>query len=67
VLRYAHEHGCPWDESTCYGAAAGGHLEVLRYAHEHGCPLHWESCIAGALTCGLVEVVEYLRAAQQAA
>ena len=36
-LRYAHEHGCPWDEWTCY-CAAYGHLECLRYAHQHGCP-----------------------------
>jgi hypothetical protein len=23
VLRYAHEHGCPWDSRTCYEAANG--------------------------------------------
>ena len=38
VLRYAHEHGCPWDTDTCTCAAQGGHLEMLRYAREHGCP-----------------------------
>jgi hypothetical protein len=37
VLRYAHEHDCPWDDSTCVVAAYGGHLEVLQYAHAHGC------------------------------
>jgi hypothetical protein len=30
VLRYAHEHGCPWDWTTCRSAAEGGHLEVRR-------------------------------------
>jgi hypothetical protein len=73
VLRYAHEHGCPWGSSTCSGAAVGGHLEVLRYAYEHGCPLDFEFCRALALgrhaellTCrdhamarGLAEVAEY--------
>ena len=24
--------GCPWDRSTCSGAARGGHLEVLQWA-----------------------------------
>jgi hypothetical protein len=38
VLRYALEHGCPWDEHTCAEAARGGHLDVLEYAREHGCP-----------------------------
>ena len=37
-LRYAHGHGCPWDEETSYGAACCWHLECLRYALEHGCP-----------------------------
>jgi hypothetical protein len=69
VLRYAHEHGCPWDLTTCYLAAQGGHLEVLRYAHEHGCPWDWMTggCLAVALQNGHAEVVEYLRAAAEAA
>ena len=37
-LKYAHEHGCPWDENTCYNAAKNGHLECLKYACAHGCP-----------------------------
>ena len=37
-LKYAHEHGCPWDEWTCRGAAENGHLECLKYACAHGCP-----------------------------
>ncbi|KAJ1617135.1 hypothetical protein T492DRAFT_894216, partial [Pavlovales sp. CCMP2436] len=58
TLRYAHEHGCPWDTLTCYYAALGGHLEVLRYAHEHSCP--WKSdttMVAGAR--GHLEVLRY--------
>ena len=38
VLRWAREHGCPWDAATCARAARGGHLDVLRWAREHGCP-----------------------------
>ena len=36
-LKFAHEHGAPWDKSTCARAARNGHLECLTYAHEHGC------------------------------
>ena len=67
MLRYAHEHGCPWNSVTCRCAAAGGHLEVLRYAHEHGCPLEMDECRAVAFQYGHAEVKEYLRAAQLAA
>jgi hypothetical protein len=37
-LRYAHEHGAPWDEETTADAARNGHLECLRYAYTRGCP-----------------------------
>ena len=37
-LKYLREKRCPWNESTCSGAARGGHLECLKYAHEKGCP-----------------------------
>lgn len=43
-LKYAHEHGCPWDEETCAAAVRNGHLDCLTYAHEKGCP--WDD-----LTC----------------
>ena len=36
-LKYLHENGCAWDESTCEAAAEGGHLECLKYLHENGC------------------------------
>jgi hypothetical protein len=58
VVRYAHEHGCPWDRYTCYGAAEGGYLEVLRYAHEHGCPWDWLTCHRAAGE-GHLEVLRY--------
>ena len=37
-LKYAHEHGCPWDELTCRYAAENGHLECLKYACARECP-----------------------------
>jgi hypothetical protein len=67
VLRYAHEHGCPWDWVTCYRAAKRGQLEVLRYAREHGCPMPvsvLEECRADALARGHAEMVGYLLATQ---
>ena len=42
-LKYAHEHGCPWDILTCMYAALNGHLDCLQYAHENGCP--WDGGI----------------------
>ena len=38
MLQWAHAHGCPWDERTCWLAALGGHLEVLQWARANGCP-----------------------------
>jgi len=70
MLRYAHEHGCPWTCATCFLTAQGGHLEVIRYAHEHGCPLPLyvlEECRALALARGYDEIIEYLRTAQPTA
>ena len=40
-LKYAREHGCPWDEYTCT-LPPNGHLECLKYAREHGCPWNEE-------------------------
>ena len=37
MLQWARENGCPWDESTCWGAAENGHLEVLEWAKANGC------------------------------
>jgi len=28
ILQWARANGCPWDSSTCSGAAAGGHLPI---------------------------------------
>ena len=56
-LKYAHENGCPWDESTCE-AAARGHLECLQYAHENGCP--WDEWVCHeAAKGGHLECLKY--------
>ena len=49
-LKYAHEHGCPWDEETCSSAAQNGQLECLKYAHEHGCPWDERTCSAAKVS-----------------
>jgi hypothetical protein len=33
-----------WNEWTCHGAAAGGHLEVLQWARAKGCPWIKHDC-----------------------
>jgi len=59
ALRYAHEHGVPWDEYTCADAARNGHLECLKYAHEHGCP--WTE-----ITCSWAAYADQLECLQYA-
>ena len=36
MLKWACAKGCPWDGTTCEGAAREGHLEVLQWATENG-------------------------------
>jgi hypothetical protein len=48
ILKWAHEHGCPWDERTCSAAATGGHFEVLDWALENGCPCNEHTCHSAA-------------------
>ena len=45
-LKYIHEHGYPWDETTCITAASSGPLDCLKYAHENGCP--WDERVIQA-------------------
>jgi hypothetical protein len=41
ALKWAREHGCPWEESRmCHRAALGGHLGVLKWLRELGRGLH---------------------------
>ena len=57
-LKYAHGHGCPWDNGTTRFAALNDHLECLRFAHKHGCP--WDSRIAGiAAAHGHLDCLKY--------
>ena len=48
MLKYAHENGCPWDRSTCYWAASGGHMAVLKYARQNRCPWSKRQCLISA-------------------
>jgi hypothetical protein len=45
-LKYAHENGCPWDETICIAAARYNRLKCLEYAHENGCPWTLKTYIA---------------------
>ena len=58
ILKWAHEHGYPWNEYTCSYAARNGHLECLTYAHEHGCPWDEMTC-AKAASGGQLECLAY--------
>ena len=57
-LKYAHEHGCPWDIWTCAYAAYSRSLECLEYAHTHGCPWNTYTC-SNAAVSGSLKCLEY--------
>ena len=58
MLKWAREHDCPWSESTCACAAAGGHLDVLKWAREHDCPWDEQTCSSAAFSAPL-EVLQW--------
>ena len=60
VLRWAREHGCPWNGTTCEQAAVSGHLEVLKWAREHDCPWDEGTCGHAALG-GHLEMLQWAR------
>jgi hypothetical protein len=41
VLKYLHEHDCPWDSKTLLVARRDDQIECLNYAIEQKCP-GWE-------------------------
>jgi len=38
VLKYLHEHGCPWNDNAYDYAALYGNLDIFKYLYENGCP-----------------------------
>jgi len=61
VLKWAREHHCPWDWTTCALAAKHGQLEVLKWALERGCPRGAGTLCAYAAVGGQLEVLTWLR------
>ena len=59
-MKFAHEHGAPWDQWTCESAAGFGNLQSLQYAHEHGCPWDVWTCRDAALN-GHLDCLRYAR------
>ena len=59
-MKFAHEHGAPWDQWTCAYAAGFGNLQSLQYAHEHGCPWDVWTCRDAALN-GHLDCLRYAR------
>ncbi len=48
LIKFLHEHNCPWDNYFCPLAAFNGQLECLIYLHKNNC--HWdkETCSSAA-------------------
>ena len=65
-MKFAHEHGAPWDQWTCEYAAGFGNLQSLQYAHEHGCPWDKDECIDAALAYGNTACLTYMRTLKDA-
>ena len=60
LLKWAREHGCPWDERACVAAAKRGHMAVLKWAGEHGCPWDPQTCTEVAYK-GNLGILKWLR------
>ena len=60
VLRWAREHGCPWDVSNVCMPAYHGYLNVLKWAREHDCPWNADICTIAA-EGGHLEVLQWAR------
>jgi hypothetical protein len=67
TLKWAREHGCPWEENLedlsrdcCALAAKGGHLETLKWLRENECPWNGTTC-AWTAWRGNLEVLRWAR------
>jgi hypothetical protein len=40
ILKWAHEHGCPWNYHTCEAAAVNSNIEMLDWASKNGCTFY---------------------------
>jgi hypothetical protein len=60
VLKWLHNQGYPWDESTCDAAAEGGHLATLQWAREHQCPWNKDQVRVHAAERGHVDMLRWL-------
>jgi hypothetical protein len=60
MLRYCHDHGCPWGDLVCTCAAQAGHLQCLKYAVEHGCPYDLYQLCDAAQSSKSQDIIEYV-------
>ena len=65
ALKYAREHGAPWESFTCALAARGGHLHVLQWLRADGCRL-LERCPWDGRTCQFAAMNGHLHVLQWA-
>jgi hypothetical protein len=60
VLKWLHEHNCPWCYETCSRAAFNGHLNVIIYAHENGCNWNYET-YCSAIKGNHLHILQYAK------
>lgn len=58
-LRFAYEHGCPWDREVGPLMVKYGHLSCLKYAAENGYSLN-ESLLNSSLIYGHLNCLQYI-------
>jgi hypothetical protein len=46
LCQWAREQGCPWDETLCAAAAAGGNLATLKWARAYNFPVDAAASVA---------------------
>lgn len=55
ILKYIHDHGCPWNTFTSDSAAHGGHLATLQYLINNNSPFGCAAICDGGILRELVD------------
>jgi hypothetical protein len=60
ILKWLHEHECPWTSAICARAAEKGHWVFLKWLNANGCP--WdEETSSQAAKCGRLDILKWAR------
>lgn len=60
LLKWLHEHDCPWDIDVPCLASLNGKLDILQYAHKEGCPWDPQTCLLAAESRGHTHISDWI-------